>query len=121
MCRAVACQGGGGGQGGHGSRAHFKSRDEFQRSMLWAPRSLCISRGLSFLFLAEDFFFFFFFVVVACLSIFFQGGYANSGGGGADASIGPRALETLGTPLVSWENLSFFNGDLYPLNGVIIH
>ena len=30
-----------------------------------------------------------------------QGGGANSGGGGAtDASIGPRALETLGTPLV---------------------
>ena len=28
------------------------------------------------------------------------GGGANSGGGGsADASIGPRALETLGTPL----------------------
>ena len=26
-------------------------------------------------------------------------GSANSGGGGADPSIGPRALETLGTPL----------------------
>ena len=29
------------------------------------------------------------------------GGGANSGGGGADASIGPRALETLGMPLVT--------------------
>ena len=28
-----------------------------------------------------------------------RGGGANSGGGGADASIGPRALETLPTPL----------------------
>ena len=28
------------------------------------------------------------------------GGGANSGGGGADASIVPRALETLGTPLI---------------------
>ena len=29
-----------------------------------------------------------------------RGGY-NSGGGGGDASIGPRALETLGTPLTN--------------------
>ena len=33
-----------------------------------------------------------------------QGGSANSGGGGADPSIGPRALETLGTPLVQIQN-----------------
>ena len=68
----------GGGAGPACIGANFKSRDEFQRSMLWAPRSLCISRGLFFLFLAEDLFFYFF-----CLSIFSPGGYANSGGGGA--------------------------------------
>ena len=29
----------------------------------------------------------------------------NGGGGGADASIGPRALETLATPLVAHPDL----------------
>ena len=32
------------------------------------------------------------------------GGVLIRGGGGADASIGPRALETLGTPLVYLSN-----------------
>ena len=73
-----------GGRGGYGPRAqalegapaqlvgaNFKRWGEFQPSK-------------------SSFFF--------CLSIFSPGGNANSGGG-ADASIGPRALETLGTPL----------------------
>ena len=59
--------------------------------MLWAPSF----EGL--LFRAEDLFFFSSF----CLSIFSPGadaGFTNPGGGG-DPSIGPRALETLATPL----------------------
>ena len=54
--------------------------------------------GLSFLYLAEDLFFLFFFFFFAC-RFYSPGGNDNYGGGDADASIGPRALETLGTPL----------------------
>ena len=74
--------------------------------------------GLSFLFLAEDFFLFFFagrFFSPGADAGFTKrrGGGSRTpsskgasrvglcgGGGGADASIGPRALETLGTPLL---------------------
>ena len=59
--------------------------------MLWAPSF----EGL--LFRAEDLFFFFFFLFV---DFFPRGGCRiYQPGGGADPSIGPRALETLATPL----------------------
>ena len=68
------------------------------------PRAPCALGSLSFLFFVEDLFFFFFFACrlfsqgpAPCM---WQGGANSGGGGGADASIGPRALETLGTPLV---------------------
>ena len=105
----------GGGQGGHGPWAQdlegapaqvvgakFKSR-----AIKGPAFRLYALGGLSFLFLVEDLFIFF------LLADFWpsgpgpkglvlpKGGGAprGAGGGGADASIGPRALETLGTPL----------------------
>ena len=65
--------------------------------MLWAPSFQGpLSPWVSLLFRTFSEFF-------LLVDFFLRGGFTKRGGGGADASIGPRALETLATPLVQGE------------------